>query len=461
MRNARFNCSSPTRLKAAEKKIVTEKGNQDPTIPSSAPQSDHQAMSATSVTVQSPSPSEFNPLSPENVANPYPFYRAMRHHAPIYQVPGVGFLIVSRYADIHQVLSHPEIFSSRQPPGVDTRPPEDVMEIVSQGYPPMDTLLTNDPPSHSRFRALVNKAFSARRVLTLEPKIRQISNELIDRFIGDRKVELVSQFAIGLPLTVIADALGVPRSDMGDFKRWSDDAVAPLGGMISHQRQLECARSFIECQRYFEARLEERKSVPRDDLTTDLLNARLEGTKPLEMAEMLSIINQLLVAGNETTTNLIASAMMLLLRNPDQMRLVVEDPSLIPNMIEEALRLESPVQGLFRVAKAASEIAGVKIPEGARLVVMYASGNRDEAEFPDPDRFDVRRANAREHLAFGQGEHFCIGAALARLEGRVAFETLLTRISKIRLAPGKNDFAHTPSFILRGLKELHLEFEVC
>ena len=141
------------------------------------------------------------------------------------------------------------------------------------------------------------------------------------------------------------------------------------------------------------------------------------------------------------------------------MRLVIEDPSLIPNMIEEALRLESPVQGLFRVAKAATEIAGVKIPEGARLVVMYASGNRDEAEFPDPDRFDVRRANARTHLAFGQGEHFCIGAALARLEARVAFETLLTRMSNIRVAAGKNDFAHTSSFILRGLKELHLEFE--
>ncbi len=416
-------------------------------------------MSATGAAAQSRLSSDFNPLSPENVADPYPFYRAMRHSAPVYQVPGIGFFIVSRYGDIHHVLSHPEIFSSKQPPGVDTRAPDDVMEILSQGYPPVDTLLTNDPPVHSRFRALVNKAFSARRVGALEPKVRQISNELIDRFIGDGKVELVSQFAVGLPMAVIADALGVPRSDMHDFKRWSDDAVAQIGGMIGHERQLECAHSFVEFQLYFEARLEERKSAPRDDLTTDLLNARLDGTKPLDVAEMLSIIHQLLIAGNETTTNLIASAMMLLVCNPDQMRLVTEDTSLIPNMIEEAMRLESPVQGLFRVAKVASEIGGVKIPEGARLVVMYASGNRDEAEFPDPDRFDVRRANARTHLAFGQGEHFCIGAALARLEARVAFETLLTRMPAIRLAAGKNDFAHTPSFILRGLKELHLEFE--
>lgn len=434
-------------------------GNQDRSSLSSTRQINCPAMNATSAAVQSRLASDFNPLSPENVADPYPFYRAMRHSVPVYQVPGAGFFIVSRYADIHHVLSHPEIFSSKQPPGDDTRTPDDVMEIMSQGYPPMDTLLTSDPPVHSRFRALVNKAFSARRVATLEPKIRQVANELIDSFMGDGKVELVSQFAIGLPLTVIADALGVAHSDFDDFKRWSDDAVAQIGGMIGHRRQIECAHSFIEFQCYFEARLEERKSAPRDDLITDLLNARLDGTKPLDVAEMLSIIYQLLIAGNETTTNLIASGMMLLARNPDQMRLVIEDPSLIPNMIEEAMRIESPVQCLFRVAKAASEIGGAKIPEGARLAVMYASGNRDEAEFPDPDRFDVCRANARTHLAFGQGEHFCIGAALARLEARVAFETLLTRMPVIRLAAGKNDFAHTPSFILRGLKELHLEFE--
>jgi cytochrome P450 len=450
------------RPSAAEKETMTNKlsEGQALTLPSSSRQLNCPAIGATGAAERSRLPSDFNPLSPENVADPYPFYRAMRHNAAVYQVPGAGFFIVSRYADIHHVLSHPEIFSSRQPPGVDTRPPDEAIEILSQGYPPMDTLLTNDPPEHSRFRALVNKAFSARRVATLEPKIRQIANELIVSFIGDGKVELVSQFAIGLPLTVIADALGVPHSDMDDFKRWSDDAVAQIGGMIGQQRQIECAHSLIEFQRYFEARLEERKSAPRDDLTTDLLNARLDGTKPLDVAEMLSIVYQLLIAGNETTTNLIASAMMLLVRNPDQMRLVIEDPSLVPNMIEEAMRLESPVQCLFRIAKAACEIGGANIPEGARLAVMYASGNRDEAEFPDPDRFDVRRANARTHLAFGQGEHFCMGAALARLEARVAFETLLTRMPDIRLAPGKNDFAHTPSFILRGLKELHLEFAV-
>jgi cytochrome P450 len=229
--------------------------------------------------------------------------------------------------------------------------------------------------------------------------------------------------------------------------------------MIGHERQLECARSYVEFQHYFAAKLEERRREPRDDLMTDLINARVDKIEPLSIPEMLSILNQLLIAGNETTTNLIASAMMLLLQHPGQMASVVADNSLIPNFVEEALRLESPVQGLFRTAKVDTEVGGVAIPAGSRLVVMYGSGNRDDAHFPDGERFDVHRPNARTHVGFGQGIHFCLGAILARLEGRVAFETLLTRLRNIRLAGGRNDLTHTPSFILRGLKELHLEFD--
>lgn len=170
-------------------------------------------------------------------------------------------------------------------------------------------------------------------------------------------------------------------------------------------------------------------------------------------------MQQLLVAGNETTTNLIASAMMLLLQHPAQMEHVRNNHSRIPNLIEETLRLESPVQGLFRMAKVDVEISGVKVPANSRLVLMYASGNRDEAQFPKAEQFDVCRANAKEHLAFGLGIHYCLGAPLARLEGKIAFETLLSRLKNIHVVPGKNNFAHTPSFILRGLQALHVEFE--
>ena len=406
-----------------------------------------------------PSVTDFNPLAPETVECPYPFYKAMRQEAPVYEVPRAGFFIVSRYEDIEQVLLDTETFTSKTGPGVRKEPPQEIIEILSKGWMPVDTLLTNDPPAHRRFRGLVNKAFTPRRVAQLAPEIQTIANELVDAFIDAGCVELVSQFAVPLPLTVIADALGVPRSDLPLFKKWSDDSVAPLGGMITLEREIECTKSTVEFQHYFAAKLDGRRSLPQDDLLTDLINARLEGETPLETGEMLNILQQILVAGNETTTNLIASAMLLLLQQPDQMAAVQADHSLIPNCMEEALRVESPVQGLFRMTKVDTELGGVQIPAGSRLVIMYASGNRDDQQFPQADQFDVCRANAKDHFAFGAGIHYCLGAPLARLEAKIAFETLLSRLRNIRLAEGKNDLSHTPSFILRGLKELHLEFD--
>jgi len=407
-----------------------------------------------------PSVHEFNPLAPETVECPYPFYKAMREEAPVYQVPGLGFFVVSRYEDIKEVVGDTERFSSNSGPGVvaagATADPE-LEAILSQGYPGVNTLLTNDPPDHARYRGLVNKAFTPRRVTGMEASVRAIANELFEAFRHRGAVELVHEFAAPLPLTVIADALGVPRSDLWTFKRWSDDSVAPLSGFLTRERQLECARSIVEFQHYFAAKLDERRAAPQDDVLTDLINARLDGETPLDTAEMLSILQQLLVAGNETTTNLIASGMMLLCQNPEELARVQADPTLVPNVVEEALRSESPVQGLFRMAKVDTSVGGVPVPAGSRLVVMYASANRDEGVYPESERFDVCRDNARTHLAFGHGIHFCLGAALARLEASVAFEQLL-QLKDWRFAPGKNDFAHVPSFILRGLKELHLEF---
>lgn len=329
---------------------------------------------------------------------------------------------------------------------------------MKQGWLPANTLLTNDPPAHRRFRSLVNKAFTPRRVALLEPSIRTIASELIDSFIGAGRVELVHQFAVPLPLTVIADALGVSRDDMPTFKRWSDDAVAPIGGMIGPERELECARSGLEFQRYFARELDQRRAHPRDDILTDLLNARLEGERPLDTGEMLNMLQQILVAGNETTTSLIASAMLLLLQHPGHLDALRANPARIPNFVEEALRFESPVQGLSRVAKIDAQVGGVPIPAGAQLVLMYGSANRDERHFSQPEKFEIDRENAREHFAFGGGIHYCLGAPLARLEAKIGFELLLTRLGEIRLAANLNDFTHTPSFTLRGLKALHLEF---
>lgn len=406
--------------------------------------------------------SEFQFFDPQVTECPYAFYAALRREAPVFQVPGAGFYLVTRYDDIVTVLKNPVVFSNKFAQAMQARtggPRKELLDVWAEGYPPVDTLLTNDPPSHTRFRALVTKAFSARRVASMEPQVRKIANDLVDGFAADGHVELVHRFAVPLPLTVIADQLGVPRDDMPRFKKWSDDSVAPLGQMITPEREIECTRSIVEFQHYFAAKLEERRRAPKDDLLTDLVHAKVEGERGLDTAEALSILQQLLVAGNETTTNLIAATMLLLLQHPAEMARVRHDPSLIPNLVEEALRLEAPVQGMWRVATQDAEIGGVKLPAGAFLMLRYASGNRDDAQFPEAERFDCGRENARNHLGFGLGIHFCVGAALARKEGVVAFETLLGRLGNVRLAPDKTELRHVPSILLRGLSALHLEFD--
>jgi cytochrome P450 len=226
---------------------------------------------------------------------------------------------------------------------------------------------------------------------------------------------------------------------------------------MSLGRAVECARSELDAQHYIAAALDERRRVPRDDLLTDLCNVRLEANRPLENGEIFYLLLQLLVAGHETSASLISSAMLLLLRNPEQMAAIRSDPELIPNFIEESLRLESPIKAFFRVAKCDAELSGVKIPAGSRLAVLFASANHDEGHFVDPDRFDSRRENASDHLAFGLGIHYCLGASLARTEARIAFEVLLGRLKDLRLADD-NDFSRDRSFVFRRLRSLHLEF---
>ena len=403
-----------------------------------------------------------NMVSPEVLECPYPYYERVREEAPVHQTP-LGFWAVSRYEDVLSVVRNPEMFSSlAQSNSFVTPPPPEVIEIAKQGYPRVNTLLSNDPPSHTQFRNLVNKAFLPKRVAQLEDSIRKIANDLIDAFINDGKVDLVEQFAVGVPLTVIADALGVDRADMPKFKKWSDDSVAPLSGMLTPERQIECAHSRIEFQKYMVDRVREREENLRDDLLSDLVQARFDSGERagegMTMAEMLDVIAQLLVAGNETTTKLIAAATLMLVENPEQMAKVRADHSLISNLVEEALRMEAPVQMLPRFTKDDVEVGGVAIPKGSVVMVMYGCANRDGAKYPNPDMFDIERDNARTQMAFGQGPHFCVGAALARSEARIAFELLLSRLNNIALANVDTPTHRELSMTLRGLTNLHLTF---
>jgi cytochrome P450 len=403
-----------------------------------------------------------NMVTPEVLECPYHYYQRVRDEAPVHQTP-LGFWAVSRYEDVMHMVRDPERFSSQSVSNrIVSPPPAEVIEIEKQGYKPVDTLLSNDPPSHTQFRTLVNKAFLPKRVAQLEDSIRTIANDLIDAFIDDGKVNLVEQFCIGVPLTVIADALGVDRKDMPKFKRWSDDSVAPLSGLLTPERQVECAKSRVEMQHYMAERVRERQANPKDDLLSDLVLARFDtgerAGEGLTMEEMQSVIAQLLVAGNETTTNLIAMGVYHLVENPDQMAKVRANRDLIPNLVEEALRLEAPVQMLPRRTTTDVSIDGVDIPKGSLCMAMYGSANRDERKYPNPDAFDVERENARTHMAFGQGPHFCPGAALARSEARIAFELLLSRLDNIAFAPGVDPIDRELSMTLRGLTALHLTF---
>jgi len=405
-----------------------------------------------------------HPFDPAVLASPIEYYRALRAEAPVYRDPFTGIHHVASYDLVLEVLRDFETYSSRFAPAMggaalaQLAGDAELAALAARSYPPVDTMLTADPPEHRRFRGLVNKAFTPRRVDDLESGVAALAGELIDRFAADGRFEVLTQFSVPLSLTVIADQLGVPRADLAKFKRWTDGFTAQLSGLAFGEDAKEAARRIFEFQQYFAARVEEARRAPREDILSDLVRARLEGERPLDMPETLSILQQLLVAGNETTAAAIAEGLLLLVRNPDQLRLVREDVSLVPNLVEEVLRLAAPTASMFRKVARDAVLGGVAIPAGSMLLLRFASANRDETQFPDADRFDVRRANAAEHLSFGHGIHFCIGAALARREMQVAFRALLGRLDGFRLSAGHPEPHHKPSVLLRGLAELHLDF---
>ena len=405
----------------------------------------------------------FDPFDADTLQCPYPHYATMREEAPVLLLEQFGLYLVTRHDLVLAILRDPATFSSKF--GRPTMPMSDednakIAEVYAEGYPRVPTMLTTDPPEQTRFRGLVAKAFNPKTISAMEPFIRSIVTKLIDSW-GDRtNLEFVGDFAVPLPVWVIATMLNQPEERFADIKRWSDASIAGIGTNISLDRRLAAERETNEFQRYFESEIERRRLEPQDDLLTNLLNASLDepgvDPRPLDMPEILSIISQLMVAGNETTTKLLSEMMRLLGQHPDQWKQVQTDPSRIERIVEESLRLSSPTQGIFRITTQDVELGGVTVPKGARLVLVYGAANRDEVVYPDAESFDPDRPRLKEHLAFGKGIHFCLGAALSRLEARVALEELTRRIGSYRLADF-NDYRYFPSFMLRGLLRLDIE----
>ena len=399
-----------------------------------------------------------NPFTPEHVEHPYPVHEALRESG-VARVPGTDMFAISRYEDVEYVLMHPELYSNIV--NVDMRALGDEQRALARLT---GSLPSSDLPEHNYYRTLVGRQFSARGVQPLEERIREIVDRLIDGFASEGRVELARQFATPLTVLVFVEQMGIPDGDVPKVKEWVDcaiDQMAAAVGMLSPERAAEVAKGMAEFREYLIALAHERREQPRDDLLSTIVSTPVHGFGGRLMLdqELEGMLVTLLMGGTVTTLNMICSGMWLLLTHPEQFAEVLADYSLIPNMAEEVLRVESPVQGLFRRALVDSEVAGVQIPRGSRLWVMYGSANSDPARWPEPRRFDIHRKDAKDHAAFGAGVHCCLGAPLARVEARVAFEQIFTRMRDIRFSPGKNDFRHGPSHVIRGFRELWLDFD--
>ncbi|MEO0549700.1 MAG: cytochrome P450 [Pseudomonadota bacterium] len=405
---------------------------------------------------------DVNTFDPQFLQDPYPFYARTRGEAPVYRDEKTGTIFVATYDLIKEVNSQPLIFSNgfrdTLAAGGVNKDTSEENAILAQGWIIKDTMLTADPPEHQRYRKLASKAFTFKRVTQMTAYVGDLVHDLIDEMPEDG-CEFKSAFAAKLPMYVIADALGVPRDNFDKFEAWTNAFVARLSGVADQETRIWAAHKIVEFQKYFVDVIEEKRANPSEDVISDLVHADLahEGDpRKMEYEELLSILQQLLVAGNETTAHTLTAGIHYLISHPDQMARVKADPDLSANLVEETLRYLSPTNNMWRVVKQDHQIGDFKVKAGELVLLRYGSANRDSAKFEDPDRYDIERANAKEHFAFGVGIHTCIGAQLARKEMAIAFPILLERLQDIRLDPTKSDLRYLPSVLLRGVENLNV-----
>ena len=377
--------------------------------------------------------------------DPYPIYAQLRARAPLYRNDEIGFWALSRHADVLAALKDTERFSNAH--GVSLEP-----SASHPGARATMSFLAMDPPLHTRMRALVSSGFTPRRTAALEPRIREIACGCLDRLGSRESCDFIGEFAGKLPMDVISELLGVPEADRDELRGWADTVVHREEGMRDvPPAGVEAAARLMQ---YFSELVEERERRPRDDLTGALLAARIDGDR-LAREEVLAFLFLMIIAGNETTTKLLGNALYWLWRNPGERDRLRADPGLIPRWVEETLRYDNSTQTLARTVTTESELHGQKLLPGDRLLLLIGAANRDERVFEDPDRYDILR-NTNASLSFGQGAHFCLGAALARLEGRVALEEVWRRFPEYEVVPDGIERVH--SINVRGFLRLPLEF---
>lgn len=404
----------------------------------------------------------FDFLSPDLIQNPFEADAAARAEQPIFKAPGSDIYMVFSYDLIDEVLSQPELFSSRNEEmmlGRSIHDPE-CQAIFAKGWPQAETLLNNDPPSHTRFKRLVLKAFADTHVSKMKTYINEVVTKLLDDMQETDECEFISAFAMPLPALVIAKQMGIPDSDIQKVKVWSNSFIELIGSYLPHEQELKQAELVVEFQHYLKARIDERRESPQQDMLSVLLNAH-EGTddEPLSTAELLNIVQQIIVAGNTTTTHMLAAGVYYLIQHPETFKQIKSDITLVPKLVKELLRLESPTYSMWRKATADTSLNGVEIPEGAQLMIRFGSGNRDEKHFECPHELQLDRNSKSKHMAFSKGIHNCIGAPLAKAELNISFAEIITRLDNLRLAKDKPAPNYLPNLQLRGLDQLNIAFD--
>lgn len=389
---------------------------------------------------------EYNPFAPEVIENPYPYYTELRAKSPVAWVEVLQGWAVSRYADVDFVLHNPKLFPSSV--------------WMARGFgdlnpvPGVPMLLDMNPPDHTRLRKLANRGFTPRLIRAMETHVQTITRELLAAIRKEEKCNLVDAVFSPLPLIAIAEMLGVEPERRADFKRWSDETVKGSSQPTDEAVRAQILQTTAEMRAYLREAIARRRTQPGEDLLTAFVQAEEEG-RILSTDEVLALVVLLLVAGNETTTNLIGNGVIALLDHPDELAKVRADRTLVPSLVEEILRYDTSVQVIFRETAQEIELGGVHLPAGAILYLLLGSANRDERKFPEPDRFDVRR-NPQDHVGFGYGIHLCLGAPLARLESRIVLEELLFECpSFIRTV---EHVPHIASLIVRGPQTLPIQF---
>ncbi|MBT8451523.1 MAG: cytochrome P450 [Deltaproteobacteria bacterium] len=397
---------------------------------------------------------DFDPFSAATIERPYAFYEALREQAPLFKPKGADCYYLSRYDDIKEVTMDPERFSSN------------IVAILLAGgsgrlsmfvpphlpFAPPDVLALQDPPIHRVQRKIATAGLGRGFVQALEPQVRTLVDERMDAVLAAREVDWMDAFAFRIPIALTLDILSLPRDDAMRVKGWADEAISLLSGVNTKPKLLwkvlNGFRFFKWCRDRF-AEAEAREPQP-EFMMGALIDAVREGT--MSRAEAAATVLQIIIAGSDSSASLMGSMVRLLAQNPDVQKELRAKPALVPNFVEEVLRLESPFQGHFRRTKVPVELHGETLPEGARIMLLWASGNRDPRKWPNPERIDLERAGARQHLGFGHGIHLCLGAPIGRMEGRIAMEQLLERTSWVELADG--DFPHRQSVFVRTLERL-------